>query len=59
LGQIDGIRSSRRIAKNARENIVYMYLAGLLRPDFRIIGDFWKNNLELVKSSFQEVVKFA
>ncbi len=59
LGQIDGIRSSRKIAKNARENVVYMYLAGLLQPDFRTIGDFRKNNLELVKSSFQEVVKFA
>ncbi len=59
LGQIDGIRSSRKIAKNARENIVYMYLAGLLQPDFRTIGDFRKNNLELIKSSSQEVIKFA
>lgn len=59
LGQIDGIRSSRKIAKNTRENVVYMYLAGLLQPDFRTISDFRKNNLELVKSSFQEVVKFA
>ncbi len=59
LGQIDGLRSSRKIAKNARENVVYMYLAGLLQPDFRTIGDFRKNNFELVKSSFQEVVKFA
>jgi transposase len=59
LGQIDGIRSSRKIAKNARENVVYMYLAGLLQPDFRTISDFRKNNLDLVKSSFQEVVKFA
>lgn len=59
LGQIDGIRSSRKIAKNARENVVYMYLTGLLQPDFRTISDFRKNNLELVKSSFQEVVKFA
>lgn len=36
-----------------------MYLAGLLQPDFRTIGDFRKNNLEMVKLSFQEVVKFA
>lgn len=59
LGQIDGIRSSRKIAKNARENLAYMYLAGLLQPDFRTISDFRKNNLKLVKLSFQEVVKFA
>jgi transposase len=36
-----------------------MYLAGLLQPDFRTISDFRKNNLEMVKSSFHEVVKFA
>ncbi len=59
LGQVDGIRSSRIMAKNTRENVVYMYLAGLLQPDFRTISDFRKNNLELVKSSFHEVVKFA
>jgi transposase len=54
LGQIDGIRSSRKIAKNARENVVYMYLAGLLQPDYRTISDFRKNNLELIKSSFRK-----
>lgn len=59
LGMIEGIRSSRKIAKNARENVVYMYLAGLLKPDFRTISDFRKNNLNLVKLSFQETVKFA
>lgn len=59
LGQVDGIRSSRIMAKNTRENVVYMYMAGLLQPDFRTISDFRKNNLELVKSSFHEVVKFA
>jgi transposase len=36
-----------------------MYLAGLLQPGFRTRSDFRKNNIELVKSSFQEVVKFA
>jgi len=59
LGIMDGIRSSRKIAKNARENVVYMYLAGLLKPDFRTISDFRKNNLNLVKLSFQETVKYA
>jgi transposase len=59
LGMIEGIRSSRKIAKNARENVAYMYLAGLLKPDFRTISDFRKNNLNMVKLSFQETVELA
>jgi len=59
LGMIEGIRSSRKVAKNARENVVYMYLAGFLKPDFRTISDFRKNNLNLVVLSFQEVVRYA
>lgn len=59
LGMVDGIRSSRKIARNAKENVVYMYLAGLLKPDFRTINEFRKNNLELVRLAFQEVVRYA
>jgi len=59
LGITDGIRSSRKIAKNARENVSYMYLAGLLKPDFRTISDFRKNNPDLIYLSFKEVVKYA
>jgi transposase len=59
LGIIDGVRSSRKLAKNARENVVYMYLAGLLKPDFRTISDFRKNNIELIRIAFQEIVRYA
>jgi len=31
---LDRVRSSRSIARNVRENIVYMYLAEKLQPDF-------------------------
>ena len=51
MGAIDGIRSSR-IARMARENVVYMFLAGMLKPDFRTISDFRKNNADI--SGFQE-----
>jgi len=47
MGTIDGLRSSRKIARAAKENVVYMYLAGNLKPDFRTISDF-KNNPEVV-----------
>ena len=59
MGMIDGIRSSRKLHKNVRENVVYMYLAEKVKPDFRTISDFRKDNQELIDESFKEVVKFA
>ena len=48
MGMIDGIRSSRKIGKNTKENVVYMFLAGKLSPNFRTVSDFRKNNRELI-----------
>ena len=55
MGAIDGVRSSR-IARMARENVVYMFLAGMLKPDFRTISDFRKNNADLISQVFKRVV---
>ncbi|NJD78669.1 MAG: transposase, partial [Candidatus Methanoperedens sp.] len=49
MGMLDRMRSSRKLARNARENVVYMYLAEKLTPDFRTISDFRKNNPDLIK----------
>jgi len=59
IGYIDSTRSSRRLAKNAQENVVYIYLAEKTQPDFRTINEFRKNNPELVKNTFKQIVKFA
>lgn len=59
MGIIDRIRSSRRLAKNVRENIVYIYLSEKTTPDFRTISDFRKNNAELLKDVFKHTVSFA
>jgi transposase len=59
MGMTEGIRSSRKIARSARENVVYMYLAGKLKPDFRTISDFRMNNQELVEDCFKQVVSLA
>ena len=45
---LDRVRSSRSIARNVRENVVYMYLAEKLQPDFRTISDFRKENEKLI-----------
>lgn len=56
MGLIDRIRSSRRLARNSRENVVYLYLAEKLAPDFRTISDFRKNNNKLIKEMFKHTV---
>lgn len=59
LANVDGMRSSRKIAKNASENVVYIYLAEKVQPDFRTIGDFRKSNPEIIKNFMLQLNKFA
>lgn len=59
MGVLDRVRSSRGLARNARENGVYMYLLEKLTPDFRTIRDFRKDNPLLVKEVFRHTVGFA
>lgn len=56
---IDRIRPSRAIARNARENVVFIYLAENLCPDFRTISDFRKDNQDLLKDVFKITVSTA
>lgn len=59
MGVLDRVRSSRRLARNARENVVYIYLSEKTTPDFRTISDFRKDNPELIKEVFQHTIGFA
>ena len=59
MGLLDRMRSSRKLSRNTRENIVYMYLAEKLTPDFRTISDFRKNNPDLIKKVFKHTVSLA
>jgi len=49
---VDGVRSSRRIAKALRENVHYMWLSGSQRPDFRTLNRFRTSHL---KQTVEEV----
>lgn len=51
-----GIFSSRKIAEQLRFDVRFMYLAGMQTPDFRTISDFRKNNLQLIKKYFADIV---
>jgi transposase len=56
---IDGVWSSRKIDKLAHENVVYMYLAGNEKPDFRTLCKFRSENKELIEATFKKTVTFA
>ncbi|MCJ7792350.1 MAG: IS1182 family transposase [Dehalococcoidia bacterium] len=51
-----GIRSSRRIQKETREDLVFMWLAGMQEPDFRTISDFRKDRIRDIGRLFTQVL---
>ena len=51
--------SSRVIARRCAEDVVFMWLSGIQRPDFRTISDFRKNNIEVLKKLFKQVVQIC
>ncbi|WP_295617237.1 transposase [uncultured Methanobrevibacter sp.] len=40
MGAFDGVLSSRDLEEQVNRNIAYMYLAGMLKPDFRTFARF-------------------
>ena len=53
-GYFNGIRSSRKIAKECERNIEIFWLINELKPDFRTISDFRKDNIDNMKYVFKE-----
>lgn len=51
-----GIRSSRKIAKKLEEDVIFMWLSGNQKPDFRTISDFRKDRLNHLKRTFAQIV---
>lgn len=58
-GYSDHTFSSRRIAKNCIENLIYKYLCGGNSPNFRTISDFRKNNLDILPDIFKQIVELC
>jgi transposase len=52
----DGVYSSRRIAKAARERVDFMSIVGLDPPDFRTVSDFRKRHLKALAGLFAQVL---
>ncbi|MBM4240688.1 MAG: IS1182 family transposase [Euryarchaeota archaeon] len=59
MASVDGVWSSRKIAKLACENVVYMYLTGMETPDFRTICNFKIECQDLIEQAFKKTVTFS
>ncbi|PXF53041.1 MAG: IS5/IS1182 family transposase, partial [Candidatus Methanophagaceae archaeon] len=59
MASVDAIWSSRKIARLAHENVVYMYLTGNEKPDFRTICNFKRECKELIEEAFKKTVTVA
>lgn len=57
-GNLNCIRSSRRLARECCRNIEVKWLLNELRPDFRTISDFRKDNSEALVNLFREFNRF-
>jgi transposase len=56
-GYAMGERSSRVIAHRLRSDVAYMYLSALQQPDFRTINRLRKDNVDLLKGLFVQIVR--
>lgn len=56
-GYFNRIRSSRKLMEECGRNIELFFLLNRLKPDFRTIADFRKDNAAALKKVFSEFVK--
>lgn len=54
-----GWRSSRKIERALHHNLSFIWLAGGLKPDFKTISEFRKNNLKALKNVLVQSVRLA
>lgn len=53
-GYLNRIRSSRRLEAETHKNVELMWLLRMLRPDFKTIADFRKDNKKAIKKTCRE-----
>ncbi len=58
-GYLNGVRSSRKLENEANRNIEVIWLLGKLKPDFKTIADFRKENRNNLKKVFKEFSLFC
>ena len=55
-GYLNRIRSSRRLERETHRNVELIWLLRKLRPDFKTVADFRKNNTKALQALFREFV---
>ncbi|MDH5683935.1 MAG: IS1182 family transposase [candidate division WOR-3 bacterium] len=58
-GYACGARASRKIEERLYSDVIFMWLAGLEKPDFRTICLFRRCNLEAISQLFAQVITLA
>jgi len=58
-GYFNGIRSSRKLAKQARINKEIIWLINGLEPRYRVIADFRKDNIDALTKLFESFVDYC
>ena len=58
-GYFNGIRSSRKLERECLRNVELMWLINSLKPDFKTIADFRKNNQEPMQKTFVQFSLFC
>jgi transposase len=58
-GYLHGVRSSRKLARLARQEATFVYLAGGGQPNYRTLARFRRENAAAFRTIFQETVMLA
>jgi transposase len=57
-GYFNGINSSRKLEREAQRNLEVIWLLGALRPDFKTIADYRKDNGDKIERVLQQFISF-
>ena len=58
-GYLNQVRSSRRLEKECHRNLEVIWLMKRLRPDFKTIADFRKDNSKAIRAACQVFIHFC
>jgi transposase len=59
FGYSYGVRSSRKLEREANNNIAFIWLLGGLKPDFKAIAEFRRYNLEALKNVLRQCARLC
>lgn len=54
-----GVRSSRKLEREAHYNLSFIWLLGQLKPDHKTISEFRRNNKEAIKQVLKQVARMC